>query len=324
MPAPAISSRWIDKRRAHWTRLEELVERGRRGLKGFAPSELQELALLYRQAAADLSTAREHPSSAQLAAYLNQLLGSAHNLIYTAPPARMAAVARFFAHGFPQVFRATWRYTAAATLVFLAGAVTGAALTVADPGFPRVVVGPELLDSIERGEMWTHAILSVKPVASSAILTNNISVSFAAFATGIFAGLGTAYMMLFNGIMLGVIAVACGQGGMGLPLWSFVAPHGALELPSIFMAGGAGLLLGRGVIAPGDLPRREALNQAAGTAVRLAIGVVPLLVVAGIVEGFVSPTGIPVVLKFATGAALFILMVVYLMFAGRVTEAPAP
>ena len=111
---------------------------------------------------------------------------------------------------------------------------------------------------------------------------------------------------------------------MGLPLWSFVAPHGALELPSIFMAGGAGLLLGRGVIAPGDLPRREALNQAAGTAVRLAIGVVPLLVVAGIVEGFVSPTGVPVVLKFATGAALFIVMVVYLLFAGRVTEAPAP
>ena len=236
----------------------------------------------------------------------------------------MAAVARFFTRSFPQVFRATWAYTAAATVLFAAGAIVGVALTSADPGFPRFVVGGELLDSIDRGEMWTHAILSVKPVASSAILTNNISVAFAAFATGIFAGIGTAYMMLFNGIMLGVIAVACAQGGMSVPLWSFVAPHGALELPAIFIAGGAGLLLGRGVVAPGDRPRRQALNEAAATAVRLALGVVPLLVVAGIVEGFVSPTPIPAAMKFATGAALFTLLLLYLCRAGAITESPAP
>lgn len=307
-----MSSRWIAKRKDHWTRLEALLVRARGGVSSLTHTELRELALLYRQAAADLSAARESPANAPLAAYLNQLLGRAHNLVYAAGPARSRSLVTFYTRVFPEVFRATWRYTAAATAVFLAGALAAIALSAADPGFQRFILGGHMIDTIERREMWTHSILAVKPLASSAILTNNLSVSFSAFAMGVFAGIGTLSIMLFNGVLIGVIAAACHQAGMSVQIWSFVAPHGALELPAIFIAGGAGLLLGRGVVAPGTLTRRDALVECGGIAVRLLLGVIPLLIVAGIIEGFVSPTAIPAPVKFAMGASLFVLLVLYL------------
>jgi uncharacterized membrane protein SpoIIM required for sporulation len=168
-----------------------------------------------------------------------------------------------------------------------------------------------MIDTIERGEMWTRSIVSVKPLASSAIMTNNISVSFAAFAGGILAGIGTVYMMLFNGVLIGVIAVACHRAGLSVDLWSFIAPHGALELPAIFIAGGAGLLMAKGLLAPGFLSRRDSLTEAAAVAVRLVLGVIPLLIVAGVIEGFISPTDIPVRLKFALGVSMFVLLAAY-------------
>jgi uncharacterized membrane protein SpoIIM required for sporulation len=103
---------------------------------------------------------------------------------------------------------------------------------------------------------------------------------------------------------------------MSVSLWSFVSPHGSLELPAIFIAGGAGLLLGSAILAPGPLPRRDAIRQRGASAVRLLLGVIPLLIVAGVVEGFVSPVPIDPSAKFVTGASLFALLLVYLLRAG--------
>jgi uncharacterized membrane protein SpoIIM required for sporulation len=305
-----------------------LLAQGRHGVSGFTHIELRELALLYRQTAADLSSAREHRVDAQLASYLNQLLGRAHNLIYSGTKPRPRSILGFYTTTFPRVFRSTWRYTMAATLVFAAGGVAGMLLALADPAFQRFMLGGQMMDTIERREMWTHGIVAVKPLASSAITTNNLSVSFAAFAMGITAGIGTAWMMLFNGLLIGVIGVACFRAGLSLSLWSFVAPHGSLELPAIFIAGGAGLILGHGLFDPGSLPRREALAIAGGRAIRLLLGVIPLLLIAGAIEGFVSPVSISPATKFVIGAAMFTLLVLYLARAGRgedpATTTPAP
>ncbi len=218
---------------------------GRRGIGALTHDELRELALLYRQTAADLSVARDDPASAPLARHLNALLGRAHNLIYSGRAPRTRGIFQFYARVFPAVFRRTLPYTLAALALFAAGAAAGAAMADADPSFERVVLGGGMMDTIEAGRMWTHSIVGIKPLASSAIMTNNISVSLAAFAGGILGGVGTVYMMLFNGLLIGVIAVACQRAGLALSLWSFVAPHGVLELPAIFIAGGAGLMLAR-------------------------------------------------------------------------------
>ena len=131
--------------------------------------------------------------------------------------------------------------------------------------------------------------------------------------------------MLFNGLLIGVVAVACQRAGMALSLWSFIAPHGVLELPAIFIAGGAGLLLAKGLLAPGFLSRRDSLTAAAATAVRLLLGVIPLLIVAGLIEGFVSPTDIPETMKFAIGASLFVLLAGYVsLLPGRTTTGSVP
>ena len=268
---------------------------------------------MYRQTAADLSTAREHAANGALARYLNELLGRSHNLVYAgAARSRPANAVRFLIDDFPQTFRRTLPYTLTALALFVAGGLVGMGLAAADPGFERFILNGEMMDTIERREMWTHGILSVKPYASSAIMTNNIAVSLAACATGMLAGLGPVYMMLFNGLLMGVIGSACFRTGMSLALWSFVTPHGVLELPAIFIAGGAGLLLGKGILFPGTLPRRDSVADAGRDAVRLLLGVVPVLVVAGIVEGFVSPTPTPPAAKFAIGAGLFVVFAWYL------------
>ena len=303
----------MERRKPYWDKLEALVTAcARRGVAALDRDELRELALLYRQTAADLSVARESPANAALARYLNALLGRAHNLIYSGHAPRARGILDFYRRVYPAVFRSTLPYTALAFGIFMLGMVAGTLMAWADPGLERLMLGGQMIDTIERGEMWTHSIVGIKPLASSAITTNNLSVTFAAFAGGVLGGIGTAYMMLFNGLLIGVVATACQRAGLGLSLWSFIAPHGAFELPAIFIAGGAGLLLGRGLIAPGFLSRRDSLALAAGTAVRLLLGVIPLLLVAGIIEGFISPTDISPVVKFVIGGSLLVLLTGYL------------
>src|SRR2546425_12527604 len=185
-------------------------------------------------------------------------------------------------------------------------------LTLSNPEFMRSVLGPHMVATIERHEMWTHSIVSVKPQASSAIMTNNMSVSFMTFATGITAGIGTLWFLFFNGLMLGVIGTACGFYQMSGQLWSFVAPHGVLELPAIFIAGGAGLRLAQALLFPGVLSRWDSLALGGGEAVRLLVGVIPMLIVAGLIEAFFSPSSTPMAMKFVAAAALFTCFIAYL------------
>lgn len=313
-----VNARWIAKRKPHWDHLESIVQRcGRRGLAALSHRELQELGLLYRQVAADLSSVREDRYSQRLAEYLNQLLGRAHNLIYAGRGSRSSGIIHFYSTVFPQVFRATFKYTLAAFAVFLAAAVAGFLVCLADPGFQRYFLGPRMNDTIEQRQMWTHSLVTVKPLASSAIMTNNLAVSFTAFAMGITGGVGTIYMMATNGLLMGVISAACWQAGMLMQLVDFVVSHGVLELPAIFIAGGGGLLIARGLLFPAALPRRDALTFYGGQGIKLALGIVPLLIVAGVIEGFVSPSPLPIAAKFLFAAALFGLLVLYVTRGGR-------
>jgi hypothetical protein len=146
----------------------------------------------------------------------------------------------------------------------------------------------------------------MKPQASTWIMTNNISVGFMTFAGGILGGPGTVYLLSYNGLQLGVVGTACARQHMALDLWSFVASHGALELPSIVIAGAAGLRLAMGMLFPGIYTRRDSLARAAVEAIRLVAGTVPLLVIAGTLEAFLSPSGAPMAVKFLTGAVLLL------------------
>ena len=292
-----------------------MVRLSKDGLSKLNHLELQELGLLYRQTASDLSVVLEDASSAQLAAYLKQLLGRSHNLIYMGYRPKAGGIVSFYLKTYPGVFRETLPLTLVAIAIFAVGAIAGWAAAIHDPGFAYRMLGPKMMETIERREMWTHSVVAIKPVAASAITTNNLTVAFTMFASGITV-IGPVWVSLFNGLLIGVVGAATWHAGMAMSLWSFVAPHGALELPAIFIAGGAGLDIARALLFPGMLPRRDALTRAGGRASRLVLGTLPLLLVAGTIEGFFSPTDAPVAMKFALGGLLFAALLAYL-FGGR-------
>lgn len=317
-----ISTHWVEKRAGYWKRLEELVRRSQGGLSALSHNELRELALLYRQTAADLSVALEDPSSTQLATYLNQLLGRSHNLVYLGRRPRARGILTFYLETYPQVFRQTLGLILLAVSIFAIAMAAGWILTLHDPGFAHRMLGPDMMDTIEQRRMWTESVVAVKPLAASSIATNNLTVAFTMFALGITVA-GTLWMIVLNGLLLGVVGAATWHAGMALSLWSFVAPHGVLELPAIFIAAGAGLEIARGLLFPGRLPRRDSLAQAGGRASRLLLGVIPILLIAGTIEGFFSPTPAAVAMKFALAALLFAALMAYLFGSSRASgDAP--
>ncbi len=317
-----LSNLWIDSRKNNWDRLEALVRQVEsNGVKSLPPAHLRDLGLLYRQAAADLSAARADPSAKALAQYLNRLVGRAHNYVYSGRRISFRSLWSFFAYGYPRLLRRLSGYVLAATLVSLLAGLLGALIVLLRPEFGVIFLGAQRVANLDQHKMWTESVLSMKPQAASGIMTNNITVCFLTFAGGITAGLFTLYSLFNNGLMLGAIAIVCRQHHMALSLWSFIAAHGALELPSIMIAGAAGLRLAAGILFPGMLRRRAALALAGMEAAQLLAGTIPLLIVAGTLEAFLSPTHAPVALKFSVGAILFTVLVLWLGEAGRTSRA---
>jgi uncharacterized membrane protein SpoIIM required for sporulation len=311
--AQILSNQWILKRRPHWDRLSSLLAQSdASGLDQLSRAELQEMALLYRQVAADLSVLRQDSTSRAYAQHVNQLLARAHHIIYSGRKTTLLTLVRFLRDEYPAIFQRQIGFVTASLLITVGFGLLGAAITTARPEFMRHIVGPEMIATMERHEMWTNSVVSVAPLASSAIMTNNILVSFVTFAGGILFGVGTLWFLFTNGMMLGVIGAACHHYEMSLALWSFVAPHGSLELPSILIAGAAGLRIGHSMLFPGALRWKESVARGGVEATQLVSGIIPLLVVAGILEGFFSPSHAPIVLKFTVGGLLFILLNLWL------------
>lgn len=317
-----ISTYWLEKRQSHWKRLEQLLDQVQKdGLRSLTRLELQELGLLYRQAAADLSALREDPTGKSYARSLNLLLSRAHNIIYAGEKSSARGIVYFYRHTYPQIFRDNLKLITIAFLVFVVGGLAGMLLALTRPDYMRLILPPQMLETIDHHKMWTESVVSVAPAASSRIMTNNISVSFIAFAWGITAGAGTILSMFFNGLLIGVVGTACWLNDMSLSLWSFVAPHGVLELPAIFIAGGAGLRIAQGMLFPGLLSRQDSLAKAGGEAVRLLMGIVPILIVAGSIEGFISPSSLPWQWKFSLAGAVAVIFFSYLSFCARSGDA---
>lgn len=287
------------------------------GVKRLSTAELRDLGLLYRQAAADLSSARADPTSRTLEAYLNRLVGRAHNFVYTGRRVSLGSLWTFTAHGYPRLLRRMLPYLVLASAVFLLTFGLGMLIQTLRPEFAALWLGPAMMDKINHRQMWTDAVLTMKPQAASGIMTNNMSVCFLTFASGITAGLGTLYLLFNNGLQIGTVLACCAQHRMAGSLLAFMVSHGALEIPSIMLAGAAGLRIGAGILFPGQLRRRDALAVAGTEAVQLVSVTIPLLIVAGSFEAFLSPTHAPVALKCAVGALLFTGLCVWWSEGGR-------
>jgi uncharacterized membrane protein SpoIIM required for sporulation len=310
--------------------LAELVERAGhgRGLKGLTEEELLEFGRLYRRTAAELSHARAHGLEAADLEYLNWLVGRAYGLLYVSESMGWRSVPRFFAAELPQTLRRHGRLLAIAGALMAGPALIGALLTLLRPDLLEVV-SPGLASLLqpmaerhEGGADWLPA--EMRPFMSSFIMVNNIKVSFLAFALGILLGLGTVLVLISNGFMLGVIGAGISRSPSAIYFWSFVAPHGVVELPAIVISAAAGLLLGLAVIEPGNYSRLDALKVAGRQAAVLMFGVIVFLVFAGLVEGFFSPAVLPPTAKFLGAAVIATAFWSYILLAGRKAEVKAP
>lgn len=307
--------RWIARRETNWRRLDALLQQvEKKGLKSLQALEIEELASLYRSVSADLARARTHKLGMTLIQDLQQLTSRSYSQIYQGSRRQeWGAVVEFIRWGFPQIVQETWGYLAVATATFAVGALVAWWYAWQDPVFMAIVVPPHILELVrDQGELWMGSIVGSEPLASSNIMINNLKVSFGAVGGGITAGIYTLFILVYNGIHIGAIATLIAQYNLSYPFWAFVLPHGSLELPAIFLAGAAGLLMGRGLLFPGQYRRIDALKFYGYKAAKLVFGIVPMLIIAGLIEGFFSPNpAIPDSFKYVTGISLLALFIRY-------------
>ena len=307
--------RWIGRREINWQRLDTLLKKlERKGLKKLRAGEIRELASLYRSVAADLARARTQQVGNTLTQSLQSLTTRAYTQIYQGSRRQeWHAVLEFYRWGLPSIVQQTFPYIAIATGMFLVGALVAWWYAWQDPSFMSLIVPENLISQVrDEHKLWMGSILGIEPLASSSIMINNISVSFSAVAGGMTAGLFTTYILIFNGLLIGAVGTLVGQNNLAYPFWAFVFPHGSLELPAIFFAGGAGLLLAKAILVPGKYRHRDALKFYGSLAIQLVFGIVPMLIIAGTIEGFFSPSPIvPEPIKYLAGMGLFMLLVTY-------------
>jgi uncharacterized membrane protein SpoIIM required for sporulation len=323
-------NRFVDERTPVWTRLEHLLRLAEQeGLASLHLSGARELSKLYRAVSSDLIRARTEQVNASVVDYLNDIVARAYAIIHTTPASTERRIFEFFAFGFPRLFRKEWRAIVLAATMLGAGAAVGALFVAVDPHSLGALI-PEMHQAhtpderVGREETTGGSAAPDRAAAFSGwLFTHNIQVTFIVFALGITFGVGTVALLFYNGVPLGALAMQYHQAGLGTFFWAWILPHGIPELTEVAVAGGAGLIVARGLWLPGRRRRRDALTAEASTAAALVLGGMPILVLAGLIEGTISQMHAPVLpyeAKLAFAALVGAAVYYYLLVAGRERE----
>jgi uncharacterized membrane protein SpoIIM required for sporulation len=314
-------ARFVEERAARWAELRALVQRAQlRGLASLTGAEVRRLGALYRLATTDLAAARSFRFSEAAVQHVNRLCVAAHGLIYAGHAGgAMSRAGALFARGFPATVRRTWRWHAAAALVMLVPAVATYFAMSGNPDLAERTFGTGFQQRAERVVAASgdpHAYLNEMPglwlpVMSWGIMANNIRVALIGFALGAAAGVGAVVLLAVQGVQLGGAHAIFHDAGVAGALWTFVSAHGPFELSAIFISCGAGMRLGFSMIVPGRRSRAAAFRDTGRESVQMLIGAAAMLVAAGLLEVFLSPTAAPPPVKWSAGAATAAFMVWY-------------
>jgi uncharacterized membrane protein SpoIIM required for sporulation len=290
--------------------------------------QVKRLCGLYRQVTIDLSQARAAGDDPAVLLYLNALAARAHGQVYAARRLGLAPLLRFVTTGFPRTLRRNWRAVGAAVAVFGLTALASCVAVVRNPELAyslfdeRVVEYENLRLEKQKGEYRGNFTFDVSesPLVAVQIIGNNIRVAIMAFALGAAGCVLGVFLLVFNGRMLGTLSGLVWNGGYFVGFYAIILTHGVLELSAICISAGGGLRLGWALLAPGRLTRRDAFRVAAPDAFGLLGGAVLMLVVAGVIEAFITPHfSAPVRWSVAGGSGL--VLGLYLGLAGRDREA---
>ena len=319
---------FVERRRAGWSRLDELISAAERhGLRSLEAEQVAELGRLYRWLTSDLAYANGHRFDPALRAYLNRLTARAHAYVYGGGIERgRARVARFFVETFPREVRSSGRFIFACVALFALTAGLAYWLVTVKPSAVYALLPAQLIEPIHKSLHDTNFAFDRDYAAtmSAAIIANNIRVAVMCFAGGMTLGIFTVYELIFTGFMVGGLGALFANAGFGFDYFATIAPHGIIELTSIMIASAAGMLLAAGVLAPGRLRRIDALQRNARRAGVLILGVCAMLVVAGSIEGFYSPQRFLPAARLGMGAVTAIAMIWYFSLCGRPRKSAPP
>jgi len=313
---------FIKQNRADWRKLENEMKALKKKRSLQSPQQIDHFQHLYEKTARQLSYSQTYFPGEEVTRYLNELAANAHNLFYRDQTTSFGQLRRFFSRTFILLLLEQRQYIGIAFLLFLIGA-GGAFLSVMnDPAHLYSILPQSFSHGINPDKIGPKPGTIDSPTVSASIMTNNIEVAILAFAGGLTFGILTVYLLIQNGMMLGALAAIYLQHHRFYDFWAFIVPHGMIELTAIFIAGGAGLLMGYKILVPGAYPRSFQLKRHALRSVQLMLGTVPLFIIAGTIEGFITPSPIPLDIKYGVALLTVMALAAYVLIGYRLQQKP--
>lgn len=329
---PMDIDRFVEERKDHWRRLEELLDRAEQLTeRDLGPEGMRDILRLYRLTSSDLNQARSLTADPEVLERLNALAGRGYRFIYRSRKSGLSGTfhrfSRFLSIDVPEAYRQEAWAVGVAAAALLLGALFGFLAVMARPSSAEDLIPGEFFtqspkERVEEIEKKEERIATVDDAAlfGAQLYTHNIRVSFLAFSLSALSLVLGVWILFFNGSLLGAVAATYMMDGVSTFFFAWVGPHGALELPSIVFAGAAGLVAGRALFFPGDLSRGASLRRVFPRVWRMMVGVMLFLVVAGLIEGSFSQFSaktVPYSLKIAVAVVLHVALLAYLFVPRR-------
>lgn len=315
---------FIKQNRTEWELLEQSIRELSKNKRSLTAERVENFQLLYRKAVNHLSFSQTYFHNEEVTYYLNELVAKAHHLLYRdQATTSLYQLKQFFGKTFIRLLIEQWRFVFVACLLFLIGAIGSFLAVINDPVHLYSILPSAIASHVDPAQLGQGHKLMDAPAMSAQIMTNNMQVGILAFAGGITFGTFTIYLLINNGMILGALAALFWQYGKFYDFWAYIVPHGMIELTAIFIAGGAGLLMGYSLIVPGPYSRAYQLKRQALRSVQLLLGTIPLFIVAGTIEGYITPAPISLAAKYAVSLSTVVALLVYVWVGGRRGKYPA-
>jgi uncharacterized membrane protein SpoIIM required for sporulation len=313
---------FVAARRRDWEELDQLISRS----KSPDGTQVTRMGALYRSVCNDLAHAEASRYTPDMLAYLHNVAGRTHNILYKPRPARLLSAVRFLLVDFPVALRNNGRLFALACLLFLVPWAVGLFGALGSREFAESVLPAQMIEQMEQAyseSLSRGRAESVDAAMAGFYVFNNIGIAFRCFATGLVFGLGSIYFLVYNGLIIGTTSGAVMAAGYGENIWTFMCGHGPFEIIAIFVSGGAGLQMGYALVATDGLTRFGSLRRYARDITAQVVGAAVMLGIAAALEAFWSPSSAPHEVKWAVGGLNLLLVVGFLTFAGRGSQKAA-